>query len=112
MDAGAVMALVIGMMVALIMIGIGIFQLRSRTPVTFYTGEKAPAAYEIKDLHTWNAGHGKMWLIYGFVIAAGFILAAVFSHTILSIIPVFCCICAPIPILIIVHHRLVKKYKR
>ena len=109
MEAEAVMALVIGLFVALIMMVIGICQIRSQDPVGFYTGEKAPDASEIKDVHRWNVSHGRMWIAYGIVIALGFIVAMALNDSILGAVPMIGGIVVPIPIMIITHHRLMKK---
>ena len=112
METGFILTLAIGLLVAAVMVGIGIYQVKSRNPVTFYTGEKAPAAYELTDVHGWNKAHGLMWLIYGGIIALGFISASCISYTILCIIPIFGSICIPVPVMILTHHKLIKKYKK
>ena len=112
METDFILALVTGLFLAAIMLGIGIYQIRCRKPVTFYTGEKAFAAYELTDVRRWNTSHGLMWVIYGGIIAAGFITASYFSYTILCILPIFGCVCIPVPVMILIHHKLIKKYKR
>ena len=66
----------ISLLVALIMIGIGISQLKSKTPAAFYTGEKPFSPNELSDVSAWNRKHGRMWIIYGIVILFSYILAA------------------------------------
>ena len=48
--AATIITFIIFLLVALIMVGIGISQLRSSTPVGFYSGEKAPEKDEISDV--------------------------------------------------------------
>lgn len=64
MTAESVMCFVIYVFVALIIMTIGIVQLKSKTPVAFYSGEKPPRAEEVTDVKVWNRKHGMMWLIY------------------------------------------------
>ena len=60
--------------VALIMIGIGISQLKSRKPVGFYTGVKPPEEKELRDVEAWNKKHGVMWILYGSsIVGCGFV---------------------------------------
>ena len=51
---------IIYLLAALIMVGIGVLQRKSKTPVGFYTGEKPPAAQELSDVSSWNKKHGAM----------------------------------------------------
>lgn len=51
--------------VALIMIGIGVSQIKSRKAVGFYTGVKPPEERELRDVKAWNRKHGIMWILYG-----------------------------------------------
>jgi hypothetical protein len=50
-----------------------------------------------------------MWVIYGIIIAAGFILCGIMMESILCIIPLFVSILVPVPFMILIHHRLIKK---
>ena len=49
--AGTIISGVIFCVVALIMFGIGISQLRSKDPVGFYTGVKPPQKEQLSDVH-------------------------------------------------------------
>lgn len=55
-------------LVALIMFGIGISQLKNEKPVGFYTGVKPPEEKRLRDVKAWNRKHGVMWIAYGAVI--------------------------------------------
>lgn len=96
---------------ALLMIGIGIFQLKSKTPVGFYSGEKPPREDEISDLEAWNKKHGTMWVLYGIVIIASWICGCCMGDSILVLIPYTAGMILPILVMICYHHRLIKQYK-
>ena len=68
MTAASIITFIIFFIVAMIMIGLGIFQLKSTSPVGFYSGEKPPREEELTDVKAWNKKHGMMWLIYGIII--------------------------------------------
>lgn len=63
--AGYLIYFVIMCLTALIMIVIGMQQLKSRKPVGFYSGVKPPEEEELQDVKTWNRKHGIMWILYG-----------------------------------------------
>lgn len=46
---------------SLIMIGLGVSQIKSKEPVGFYTGEKPPKREQLSDVEAWNKKHGLMW---------------------------------------------------
>lgn len=62
--------------VAMIMLGIGFSQLKSKEPVGFYTGEKLPKVDQLSDVNSWNKKHGVMWIIYGICIIGSWICSA------------------------------------
>ena len=96
---------------ALIMIVIGIFQLKSKEPVGFYTGEKPPAREEIKDVAAWNRKHGVMWIVYGVIIIISWICGYLAGDSLWCLIPFFAGVIGPLPVMIWYHHRLIKMYK-
>ena len=108
--AGTIISGVIYGFVALFMFGIGISQLKSKDPVGFYTGEKPPEKERLSDINAWNKKHGTMWIVYGFCIVCSWICSAFIGESICSIIPLFAGVIAPIVLMIIYHHKLVKKY--
>ena len=55
-----IISLVIYGLISLIMIGIGVSQIKSKDPVGFYTHEKAPRKQQITDVEAWNKKHGIM----------------------------------------------------
>ena len=109
--AGTIISGVIFCIVAMIMLGIGVSQLKSKEPVGFYTGEKPPKVDQLSDVNSWNKKHGVMWIIYGICIIGSWICSAfIGGDSIYSVIPL--CIGTIIPILIMVflHHKWVKRY--
>lgn len=96
---------------ALIMITIGISQWKSKKPVGFYTGEKAPEEKELSDVPAWNKRHGMMWIMYGVCILFAWICGLLLGDDLLALIPFLICVILPIPVMIAYHHKLVKKYR-
>ena len=95
---------------ALIMFGIGIFQLSSKTPVAFYTGEKAPEADTLKDVSAWNKKHGIMWIIYGVIIVIGIVAGLMIDNVGAFIIIECICLLVPLLFMILYHNKLVHDY--
>lgn len=112
MIAGIIIGLVIIMLTALVMIGIGISQLKSKTPVAFYTGEKPLRKEELSDVSMWNKRHGIMWITYGIVMILSYLIAVIIG---LDSRPGFLLFCGGIvlPILVMIwyHHKLIRIYK-
>ena len=111
MNAENVFGLMIYLAVAIIMMGIGIYQLKSKKPVGFYNGEKQPTEDEISDVKAWNKRHGLMWLIYGAVIMVTYGIGAIMGDTIWCVIPMCGGIIIPLPVMIWYHHKLIKIYR-
>ncbi len=99
-------------LVAMIMIGIGVSQLKSTTPVGFYSGEKPPTKEELTDVSAWNKKHGMMWLLYGIIILITVGIGALMGDSVYTIIPLIGGILVPIILMIRYHKRLEKKYKK
>lgn len=113
--AEAIMCFVIYLLVAFVMIGIGVSQLKSRTPVGFYSGEKPFSAEQLSDVVMWNKKHGEMWIIYGIIIifsglAGTFLIGADAGWQMISI-PMVGGVVAPIIWMIGYHERLICKYR-
>lgn len=92
---------------ALIMLGIGISQLKSKKPVGFYSGEKPPNEDEISDILMWNKKHGIMWIIYGIIIILTWCSGLLIGDSIWIFVGAF----LPIVVMMWYHKRLIKKYK-
>lgn len=104
---------VIYLFVAVIMLGIGISQYRSKKPVGFYSGEKPPLERELTDVNAWNKKHGKMWIWYSVAIMVGYILGIplMVMDTAWCVLPMCGGIIVPIPLMIRYHHKLIREYK-
>ena len=98
--------------VALIMFGIGITQIRSKDPVGFYSGIKPPAREELTDVDAWNKKHGTMYIAYGICIVVSWVCGLIIGDSIFAVIPYTVGLLVPVIIMVIYHHRLVKKYKK
>lgn len=102
----------ISLLVALIMIGIGISQLKSKTPAAFYTGEKPLSPKELSDVDAWNRKHGHMWITYGIVILLSYLLAALVGLDTTPGLIVYCNgIVLPIVVMIWYHNKLTEIYR-
>lgn len=60
MTAVNIICFAIYFLVALLMISIGVSQLKNQEPVGFYSGEKPPKKDELTDIISWNKKHGAM----------------------------------------------------
>ena len=107
-----IITFVILLYVSIIMIIIGVSQIKSKEPVGFYTGEKPPKKEQLLNMEVWNKKHGYMWIVYGLAIIGSFaICSLVKTETIALIIP-FCVIIGAIPIMMLYHCHLKKRYYR
>ena len=97
---------------ALMMLGIGISQLKSKKPVGFYSGEKSPSEDEISDVQMWNKKHGTMWIIYGITIILAWICGSIIGDSVFILIPYLTGLLLPVFIMIWYHHKLIKMYKK
>lgn len=95
---------------AIIMIGIGVSQIKSRKPVGFYSGGQAPTAKEISNVTAWNRKHGTMWIFYGIGLVLAWVCGLIIGDSIWSLAPLFVFTVLPIPGMVLYHQRLVKRY--
>lgn len=109
MSEAVISGLIFGLCAAT-MIVIGIWQVRSREPVGFYSGEKGPSREQVTDVRAWNRGHGMMWIVYGVCIIAAGALTLPLSDGMLALIPITAGVIAPIPLMILRHNQLMKRY--
>ena len=107
-----IIGLVSYLAVVSVMMGIGISQLRSKKPVAFYSGEKPPREEELSDVKAWNQKHGRMWVLYGVIILMSYGIGALMGDTLWSVIPMCAGVVLPLPIMILYHHKLVKRYRK
>lgn len=102
-------ALIIGLC-GLVMIGLGVYCIKSKKPVNFYTGENGPKEEELSDPKAWNLKHGYMWIAYGAVIIITCIIGIIPGDLSKVLIPIAFGLILPIPVMIWYHHFLEKKY--
>lgn len=95
---------------AAIFIGIGIHDIKSKKPVSFYTGEKPLEADQISDVDAWNRKHGIMWIIYGGIVAASWICGLFCKDSEWILIPYFGGLLIPIIFIVMYHNKLKKQY--
>ena len=95
---------------ALILFVLGLLQWRAKEPVGFYTGEKRIPAAEIRDVTAWNHRHGLMWMLYGGFILLGYIVG-IFTPGMWTLIPMLCPILLPLPLMIALHHKMLRRYR-
>ena len=109
-----IFGLVIYLVVAAVMLGIGISQYRSTKPVAFYSGEKPPKESELSDVLMWNKKHGKMWIGYGIVIMASYVLGIplIAMDSVWCVVPMCGGVVLPLPVMIRYHHKLIREYKK
>ena len=105
-----IVSFVVVLLVGIVMIIIGISQIKSKKPVGFYTGEQPPREEELSDAIAWNKKHGYMWIAYGFVIVGSFVMAAFVKSVMIVMILFLGSIVGPLPIMMLYHSHLKKKY--
>lgn len=109
MESTVISGVILGLC-AMIMFGIGVFQIKSTKPVGFYSGEKAPSENEISNISAWNKKHGAMWMIYGVCIILAWVCGLIIGDSLMMLIPFLICLLLPIPFMVWYHHKLIKKY--
>lgn len=112
MSAENMIGFIIFLFVAFIMIAIGISQVKSNTPVGFYSGEKPPRVEDLTNVHEWNVKHGMMWISYGIIMLVGYFIGALIGDSIWSAIPMCGGVVLPIIEMVWYHHKLIKMYRR
>ncbi len=109
--AGTFIAIGIYFFTSLIMVSVGVINLRSKKPVNFYTGEKPLKEDEITDIKAWNRKHGIMWVLYGIFMFVTFLAGIlVFRDSHLGIVLMIGGTILPIFPMMWYHHVLWKKY--
>lgn len=113
MDVIDIICFVIFLLVALIMTTIGAAQIRSQTPVAFYSGEKPFEEKELSDVSMWNKKHGLMWISYGITILLSYVVGTfVVANSVWYVIFIVGGTILPIFVMIWYHHRLIRLYQR
>lgn len=107
---GTIISGVILGLCAILMVGIGIFQVNSTKPVGFYTGVKAPDENELSDMNAWNKKHGIMWILYGVCIEATWVCGLFIGDEVISWIIILIGLFLPMLFMILYHKKLIKDY--
>ena len=79
MTAETIICIVILLICAIPLIVIGMFQVKSKEPVGFWTGVKPPSRDKVSDVTSYNKKHGMMWILYGSGIIPAFFLGKIFG---------------------------------
>ena len=107
---GAIIFAVISLMCAAVFIGIGVYAIKKKTPIHFWSGTTVKSE-EITDVEAYNKENGVMWITYGATYVLAAILPLFFGSKIGAIILTLSCTLGLI-ILIIVYGRIYKRYRR
>jgi hypothetical protein len=94
---------------ALVFIGIGIFAIKKKTPMHFWSGTTVKTE-EIKDVKAYNKANGIMWMGYGFIYILSGIIEIVLQNGVGAALMSFWSVGGLI-IMIIAYLRIYKKYK-
>lgn len=105
-----IILLVVFCIVAFIMIGIGISQVKSKKPVGFYAGEEPPKEEQLIDVNLWNKKHGAMWIIFGIAIIGSYFVGIFAGDTIYATITMCVVIFGGLLLMIWYHGRLKRAY--
>lgn len=105
-----IIAFVVFLVTSLVMVGIGVSQMKSKTPVGFYTYEKPPKKEQLSDMEAWNKKHGMMWGAYGIAIMGSFLVCVFVSNEIVALVIFLSVICGALPIMMWYHAYLQKLY--
>ena len=107
-----IITFVILLYVSIIMIAIGISQIKSKEPVGFYTCKKPPQKEQLSDMNAWNKKHRYMWVTYGLALIGTFAVCFLIEAETIASIILLCVIIGALPIMMLYHHHLKKKYCR
>ena len=105
-----IITLIVLVWTAFIMIIVGIFQLKCKHPVGFYTFEKPLKEEQVSDVTIWNKKHGMMWIAYGVGMLLSYLLGCLIENKGFSYIVLLAVTLGAIPVMIVYHHWLKKKY--
>ncbi len=111
MNASGFIAMGIVFIVAIIMIGIGLSQYKSKKPVGFFSGEQPPAEEELSDVLSWNKKHGIMWIIYGLMILISYVIGVRISNSDWQLLLIFGGMFIPLIFMVWYHNTLLKNIR-
>lgn len=107
-----IIAFVVIVLVCIVMMVIGISQIKSKKPVGFYSGEKPPLEEELIDVVMWNKKHGLIWLFYEIAMLVSFVAGNLIGNEFVASMLFLVVILGGIPMMILRHNALKKKYYR
>lgn len=110
MTAENIICLVILIICAVPLIVLGIFQMKSKEPVGFWSGVKPPSGEKVSDVEAYNKGHGIMWIIYGAGILPAFYMGLPIGEGIGAAWGIGIEVFGGLFLMIWYHNYLVKKY--
>lgn len=111
MTAETIICIAILLICAIPLIVIGIFQVKSKEPVGFWTGVKPPTRDKVSDVTAYNKMHGIMWILYGAGIIPSFFLGMIFGE-IAALCAMGVEIIGGLVVMICYHNYLNRKYVR
>ena len=88
--------------------GIGVYAMRRKKPMWFWSGSEVKA-WQIRDIPAYNRANGWMWIIYSLGFWASAILGLINVPAAGILVMVVCVL--GIPGLVITYNRIYKKYK-
>lgn len=95
--------------VALLFAGIGIFAIRRKKPMWFWSGSEV-SEYELTDVKAYNKANGIMWLVFSLIYWISAILGLWQIEA--AGVLLFLGTVAGVPVLIVIYGKIYKKYKR
>ena len=107
-----VFSFVIYVLIALLLIAIGIGQIKSKAPTGFYTHEPAPRKQDITDVEEWNKKHGWIWIAYGITLIGGNLICFFIKDVIIACVLLIAVTIVPLPVAMWYHAQLKRKYYR
>ncbi len=105
-----IVAYIIYGLCSLLFLLIGIVNYRQKTPVTFYSSEKARKPEELNDVTSFNKKHGIMWILFGFAFFFSFVFGINLNNLILVITFTTLSPIILLVIMILYHQFLVRTY--
>ena len=88
--------------------GIGVYAMRRKKPMWFYSGSEVKL-WQIKDIPAYNRANGRMWIVYSLGFWASAILSLVHVPAAGLAMAIWCL--GGIPVLVLAYSRIYKKYK-
>lgn len=94
----------------LVLVGIGIWQIKSKKPVTFWTGEKRLPVEAVTDMASYNKKHGIMWILYGLGMLIAYLIGYYIKSDIILAIAMIIEACGGAILMMLYHNHLYKRH--